>query len=159
MSKNPPGSVGGVISNSIAIYKRGWLFQMSKVVSPHLWNTPRATFTNRRFSGIPFIIGERGDCLGWCSRVCCIFVENGVFFFPSRRNCSNSRCHIGKVCFQFLVLFLPPGESSVCLFLFWQIFCSWQFWFSMGNHSNIFFWVGSRQFLWNDVVRANVYTS
>ena len=83
MSKNPPGSVGGVISNSIAIYKRGWLFQMSKVVSPHLWNTPRATFTNRRFSGIPFIIGERGDCLGWCSRVCCIFVENGVFFFQA----------------------------------------------------------------------------
>ena len=25
---------------------------------------------------------------------------------------------------------------------------------SMGNHSNVFFWVGSRQFLWNDVVRA-----
>ena len=29
----------------------------SKVVSTHLWNTPRATFTNRLFIGIPFIIG------------------------------------------------------------------------------------------------------
>ncbi len=33
---------------------------ISKVVSTHLWNTPRATFTNRLFHGIPFIVGIAG---------------------------------------------------------------------------------------------------
>ena len=37
---------------------------VSKVVSTHLWNTPRATFTNRLCFGIPFILGERGIAWG-----------------------------------------------------------------------------------------------
>ena len=36
----------------------------SNVVSTHLWNTPRATFTNRGCKGIPFIVGERGIAWG-----------------------------------------------------------------------------------------------
>ena len=42
--------------------------QQSKVVSTHLWNTPRATFTNRLCVGIPFIVGERGIAERVCSR-------------------------------------------------------------------------------------------
>ena len=57
---------------------------MSKVVSPHLWNTPRATFTNRRFSEIPFIVGERGIALGGALGVCCSFRGKCFFFFQEK---------------------------------------------------------------------------
>ena len=38
--------------------------QTSQVVSPHLWNAPRATFTNRLWAGIPFIVGCVCNFLG-----------------------------------------------------------------------------------------------
>ena len=42
----------------------------SKVVSTHLWNTPRATFTNQVV---------KGDCLGCAPGVCCNFLGLVVF--------------------------------------------------------------------------------
>ena len=50
---------------------------MSKVVSPHLWNTPlNATFSNRQIhrESFQFVGGYRGDCLKLCDiGVCCNF--------------------------------------------------------------------------------------
>ena len=48
----------------------------SKVVSTYLWNTPRATFANMPFKGIPFIVGGFGGLPNGCaiSGCGCIFL-------------------------------------------------------------------------------------
>ena len=50
-------------------------FTISKVVSTHLWKTPRATFTNRLQVGIPFIVGERGIARGVFGTCTVIFLD------------------------------------------------------------------------------------
>ena len=44
----------------------------SKVVSIHLWNTPRATFTRRHRRGISFIIGESRGLSNGCAISGCV---------------------------------------------------------------------------------------
>ena len=44
----------------------------SKVVSTHLWNTPRATFTNGLCFGIPFIVGVAGGLPNGCAISGCV---------------------------------------------------------------------------------------
>ena len=46
---------------------------LSKVVSTHLWSTPRATFTNR-LQRDSFHSGRFGDCLGCALGVYCNFL-------------------------------------------------------------------------------------
>ena len=45
-----------------------------KHLSTHLWNTPRATFTNRVFHGIPFIVDEQGDGTLGCAISGCVVI-------------------------------------------------------------------------------------
>ena len=56
-------------------YSSSWVTRNSKVVSAHLWNTPRATFTNRLYPGNPFIsLGPGGLPIRCAPEVCCNFL-------------------------------------------------------------------------------------
>ena len=92
----------------------------------HLWNTPRATFANRLFEGIPFIVGVAGGLPNGCGISGCVV----IFLDKQLRNLYEIHVHMNCwICFVrvihagFAVLRVNSLPMWMILFYFMRIQC------------------------------------
>ena len=97
----------------------------------HLWNTPRATFANRLFEGIPFIVGVAGGLPNGCGISGCAV----IFLDKQLRNLYEIHVHMNCwICFVrvihagFAVLRVNSLPMWMILFCFMRIqcYCWWK---------------------------------